>query len=1398
MKLPLLFLGLLCCTCARAGDLDRYNVVWDSPSKDSFGSMPLGNGDVGANVWVEPNGDLLFYVSKVDAFDAGHLLPKLGRVRVRFSPALTVNDFQQTLVLREGAIAIRAGDVNLRVWVDADSPVIRVTGTSQKPVGVVASFETLRPCSEQDDKADRLAWGYRNMSSAWIEHLRAQNTPEFAAKVVDPIMNRTSGCRLRGAGLTRDGKRALRAKATREVDLKVRVLSSQTATLPEWFAELEKPVASDWAGHQKWWQAFWDRSHIFVGKCGDGPVHLNQCRFTQVPQGSKAYEGHKEIGGAENAFQLSQRYALERFCEAAASRGAVPPPYNGSIFTMDMPAGVQGFNGPMPHPVSADARDWAVLSFMWQNTRHPYWSMAARGDYDTLEPGMKFVRGGLDVCRDHCKRLLGIDGAFIMEASWWHNVGVFNWDGMPGHLRYHQLATIELPAIMAEACEHTRDRKFLDEVLLPCAEAGIDYYANRFPKRDANGKMLMEGVGCVETYQGVTNPCTEIGCLKFLLAKLLSFEIDDARRSKWGKLLSEMPPVPTRRIRGLDLLAVGDRYDAGREICETPELYSVYPFRQAWLGTPERLAMARQSFHVRTISLDGTDDKQAVETGGWQAAPVQAAYLGLAREAARLTSINFNDQFIHWHDNIDPSAPFPVHPRPRFPAFWECKMDGTPDNDHGANSVNALQSMLLQSDGRKTYLLPAWPEDWDVSFKLRASGSTTVECDYRAGRVQSLKVTPESRRADIVDMSTPERRIQTLIEVACADRNYLFDLPPMLDALPKPGKTTGPWLEKYGESVTGVRAGPRPGCVFRDNIVYVHGSQANPTIPARLISTKQLSGTIRKLEYDQPIEPFALAAPSHGSLTAGKTGTTVDLGKPATIDRLEFTIDNPGHRRGQGKQFELRVREPNGAWRTIHAGHVFGCIYSKGFLPVTAQHIRLNIDAPVRQFDLFGRVSSGPASQQALRPVNSYLVLVDNRTYADATLRGKLDLYFQNVKRLFGLSATVVEVAPFTPTAPGENIASIRSIIKRRYDEQHIGGAILLGQIPYMIWRQAAGGNWVNFGPEDFYYADLEGEFQDRETRHGNGNSDILRPPGHAGHALDNQLVSGREHSPDGQYDTYIRGPQEAPAIWVSRIYAPTGRQYCDFFDKANAYYRDIIQQLKANPSATVVPYKDILYTGHPNYLPSASSDKYQFFEKFVKSLAGARFVVFGEHEGGTVPELFTRYNTGTYLFAEVDGHADPYYHHLKDGEYSVADVQRRLAQGHGALIQALWGCHSGDFTCINSGRVNLTFAYLLSPGITQAAYGCSWTSGTEETEQEILKHMAQGDCLGAAFQKMQRRLYSKAYMEKFFANEARHVPNHFLPANAAHKEKMEVLMTKLLRGYNLVGNPFVKIAYSE
>ena len=535
-----------------ANDPSRYNVRWDSPGKTSFDSMPLGNGDVGLNVWTEPDGAVLLYISKVNAFDAGHLLPKLGRIRITSDPPLPARPFKQTLSLRDATIMIEAGDVSFMIWVDADHPVVRIDGRSRTPRTMTILLETLRPLKNASeplpptgtagvlfaDHKDCIAWCYRNQSSVWAENFRRQNSPAMVARTKDPILHRTSGGVIRGEGCVRTGPSTLRLKApATSFSFSVRVLSSQPESVDQWLADASGPVQSDRAAHCAYWRSFWDRSYIHIASGSETPFDLDQCRFTQFAQGSKAYASKRTIDAATNVFQISQRYALERFCQAAASRGAVPPPYNGSIFTMDMPAGVLGFDVPKNEPMSADERDWAILSFMWQNTRHPYWSMAARGDYDAMRPGMQFVRDGLDICRDHCRTIFGHDGAFIMEASWWHNVGVFNWADVPAHLRYHQLATVELPAIMCMYYEHTRDREFLDSVLLPCADEFLKFYEVHFPKRDVRGTMQMEGVGCAETYQGVTNPCTEIGGMKYVLTKLLSFDIGGARRAHWEKLL---------------------------------------------------------------------------------------------------------------------------------------------------------------------------------------------------------------------------------------------------------------------------------------------------------------------------------------------------------------------------------------------------------------------------------------------------------------------------------------------------------------------------------------------------------------------------------------------------------------------------------------------------------------------------------------------------------------------------------------------------------------------------------------------------------------------------------------------------------------------------------------------
>ena len=71
--------------------------------------MPLGNGDIGVNLWIEAGGDLLFYLSKTDAWDEQARLLKLGRVRLHLdpSPFQTNAYFRQELRLGEGEIVVK-------------------------------------------------------------------------------------------------------------------------------------------------------------------------------------------------------------------------------------------------------------------------------------------------------------------------------------------------------------------------------------------------------------------------------------------------------------------------------------------------------------------------------------------------------------------------------------------------------------------------------------------------------------------------------------------------------------------------------------------------------------------------------------------------------------------------------------------------------------------------------------------------------------------------------------------------------------------------------------------------------------------------------------------------------------------------------------------------------------------------------------------------------------------------------------------------------------------------------------------------------------------------------------------------------------------------------------------
>lgn len=730
---------------------DIDNVVWKTPSNDSRGSMPIGNGDIGANVWVEPNGDLIFYISKTDSWSENCRLLKLGKVRLALTPKPLVEgaDFSQTLDVEHGEIIARfksaEQNLTMRFAIDANHPVLTVDINGTQPVVATVTLEpwrterrelkggdihsayglhdggekgiTVKPIIVEPDtimtgQKDRVVWYHRNERSIWKANLDLQALGDFAATQTDPLLHRTFGAIIEGEGLVSQSATTLKSAApSKNISLAVYPLTAQTETADAWLKQVEanakriRALSTDqrMAAHCAWWQAFWERSHIHI---------------------STQNEKDKAMIAAINL-----GYRLQRFMNACGGRGKSPIKFNGSIFTVDTLNYTDGHKG---H--DADYRSWGG-PYWWQNTRLPYWSMLESGDYDLMQPLFKMYRDNLDIRKAATRKYYDHDGAYFPETQYfWGTYVDGNYgrdrsklaDGMTVNrfIRYYWQSGLEFSLMMLDHYAFTGDEAFAKNTLLPLASEILTFFDQHW-QRDENGKIRFDPAMALETYNTAVNPLVEIVGIRKVCKEMLALPetlTTPAQREQWKRLVSELPPVPMREENGQKLLSPAESY-SGKQNIENPELYAIFPYRLYGVGKPD-IEIAQRSFAARKVK----------KTGGWQQNAIKAACLGLADEAAKMVGQNFNTK----------SA------QHRFPAMWGPNYDWTPDQCHGSVAMIALQHMLLQYDGDTIQLLPAWPKGWDVDFKLHAPKQTVVEGRYINGKLESMKVTPVERKNDVL------------------------------------------------------------------------------------------------------------------------------------------------------------------------------------------------------------------------------------------------------------------------------------------------------------------------------------------------------------------------------------------------------------------------------------------------------------------------------------------------------------------------------------------------------------------------------------------------------------------------------------------------------------------------
>lgn len=713
--------------------LSAYDPAWRDPGSGEMDSVPLGNGDVGANVWINEKGEVEFYISKTDAFDNNGRLIKIGKVVVSLSnnPFVAGSEFFWRLHLNEATIEINGKDnTKLVMWIDANHPSIEMSISGDVAFSAKVRIDPWRTVERQITSDGLAGWG-QGESEPWnyneqIEHADTivdtegallwyyRNTPPIASNGPQ-LLNRTMGAVISGDSFKKIDNKTLQASGRRAVDFSVTVLTDTTDfanTYVNRLLQLHASVGEESRtdrkeAHDAYWENFWNESYIYVT-------------------------------GASDAYEITRGYILQRYMNGCAGRG-LPIKFNGSIFNV---AEKDGYSTP-------DYRLWGG-GYWWQNTRLIYWPMLASGDFELMKPLFKMYSDELQNAIDAMSEGMGYVGAALFEEGSSFGKGTYrtqidnNGDNAgPALHAYYQI--MELSSMMLKYYEYTGDSAFLKDEAIPMAQAGLNFYYQNF-SRDLSGKLNMYPTDGLETYYNTTNSLVEVAAIHENLQMLLDLPVSEttaAQRAQWEEMLSAAPDIPTRlNADGQEMLSPAETYDHLPRNVENPELYAIFPFELYGLGRPD-LAFATRAF----------DSRLNTATGSWQTDAIFAAQVGKTQEARQLIYANYTYR----------------SGERRFAGFLDGGFDWAPGQNGGNVASIALQKMVMQAVGEKILIAPALPEDWNVEFKLAAPQNTVVEASYVNGEIKDLKVTPASREADVFivgqdrdkayDVELPEKEI---------------------------------------------------------------------------------------------------------------------------------------------------------------------------------------------------------------------------------------------------------------------------------------------------------------------------------------------------------------------------------------------------------------------------------------------------------------------------------------------------------------------------------------------------------------------------------------------------------------------------------------------------------------
>lgn len=761
MKILILFLVLITTIVSLSAQqtASKYDITWNTQSKNASESMPCGGGDIGMNVWVE-NGELFIYVARSGNFDENNALMKTGRIRVKLSPnPFNGSNFKQQLHLQNGYITVEGENngiqATVKIWADVFHPVAHIDISSKQIVNVEASYESWRYqdriVKPRENFANSWKWAapknnvykkdvvdfngnevlfyhHNSIETIFDATVAQQGMESVKNELYNPLKQLAFGGSFSGKNFIPAGNKEgvyvntdfrawnLKSKsAAKQHALSLYLHNEQTTDIQTWkqsLDSLQQIVNKDKTAFQKtqqWWNQFWNRSFIEVD-----PSQKNK-----------------------TAWEAGRNYQLFRYMLACNAKGGWPTKFNGGLLTVD-PVYTD------KNELTPDYRNWGGGLHTAQNQRLVYFPMIKAGDWDMLQSQFNFYFRILKNAELRTKVYWNHGGACFTEQM--ENYGLPDiaeyGDNRREHfdkgleynawLEYEWDTVFEFCLMMLEEGTYTgkdiRDRIPFIESCLQFFDEHYQYLAKQRGSKglDGNGQLVLYPGSGAETFKMATNSTSTIAALQTITRRLLALPeqyLTAEKKLKFESLLKRIPAISYGNYNGHPTIAPAKMWERVNNT-ESPQLYPVFPWGIYGVGKPG-LDTALNTWNYDTSVLKFRSHV------GWKQDNIWAARLGLSSEAWRLTSLKLQNS------------------ERRFPAFWGPGFDWVPDHNWGGSAMIGLQEMLLQIDEKRILLFPAWPKEMDVHFKLHAPYNTTVEAELKDGKIVSLIVLPEERKKDV-------------------------------------------------------------------------------------------------------------------------------------------------------------------------------------------------------------------------------------------------------------------------------------------------------------------------------------------------------------------------------------------------------------------------------------------------------------------------------------------------------------------------------------------------------------------------------------------------------------------------------------------------------------------------